>query len=341
MKGSRVFTTAACVAVALLLAACGSTSKRGGYYKDDGPGTDIPADILSTPDAVPRIEPYARANMRPYRIMGKTYVPLAGNTPYRATGIASWYGKKFHGQKTANGETYNMYAMTAAHPTLPLPSYARVTRPDTGASVVVRINDRGPFHSGRVIDLSYTAAAKLGLIGRGSGKVVVEAITHTDIARAQSGGGASWAATDTSQSVSALPVAATPTPVAVPIAVAPPVPDALAILEDNTPRPPEDTAPSSLVAGHSPGTMPMLEQDGSTGIFLQFGAFSAQENAEILAQRLNDQITTVESRRAQVFPSTGLYRVRVGPFANRTEAVNAAFRIQQHTGAQATLATRD
>lgn len=341
MKGSRVFTTAACVAVALLLAACGSTSKRGGYYKDDGPGTDIPADILSTPDAVPRIEPYARANMRPYRIMGKTYVPLAGNTPYRATGIASWYGKKFHGQKTANGETYNMYAMTAAHPTLPLPSYARVTRPDTGASVVVRINDRGPFHSGRVIDLSYTAAAKLGLIGRGSGKVVVEAITHTDIARAQSGGAASWAATDTSQSVAALPVAAASTPVAVPIAVAPPVPDALAILEDNTPSPPEDTAPSSLVAGHSPGTMPMLEQDGSTGIFLQFGAFSAQENAEILAQRLNDQITTVESRRAQVFPSTGLYRVRVGPFANRTEAVNAAFRIQQHTGAQATLATRD
>lgn len=361
MKGSRVFTTAACVAVALLLAACGSPSKRGGYYKDDGPGTDIPADILSTPDAVPRIEPYARANMRPYRIMGKTYVPLAGNTPYRATGIASWYGKKFHGQKTANGETYNMYAMTAAHPTLPLPSYARVTRPDTGASVVVRINDRGPFHSGRVIDLSYTAAAKLGLIGRGSGKVVVEAITHTDIARAQSGGGASWAATDTSQSVSALPVAATPTPVAVPIAVAPsrptsdsqparvvqpehsapPVPDALAILEDNTPRPPEDTAPSSLVAGHSPGTMPTLEQDGGTGIFLQFGAFSAQENAEILAQRLNDQITTVESRRAQVFPSSDLYRVRVGPFATRTEAVNAAFRIQQHTGAQATLATRD
>lgn len=360
MMNSRLFTAAACIGVALILAGCGSTSKRGGYYKDDGPGSDIPADILSTPDAVPRIEPYARANMRPYRVMGKTYVPLAGDTPYRETGIASWYGRKFHGRKTANGETYNMYAMTAAHPTLPLPSYARVTRPDTGASVVVRVNDRGPFHSGRVIDLSYTAAAKLGLIGRGSGKVVVEAITHTDIARAQSGG-TGWATAGTSRQVVAQPVASAPAPVAVPVSqtparqmtdsepastfepepVATPVPDALAVLEIAEGWLGMSTASASNESEPSSGTMPTLEEDVSTGIYLQFGAFSGQENAEFLAQRLNDQIAMVESRRAQVFPSSDLYRVRIGPFANRTEAVNAAFRIQQHTGAQATLATRD
>jgi len=357
--GTRFLTAAACIGVSLILAACGSTSKRGGYYKDDGPGSNIPADILSTPDAVPRIEPYARANLRPYRVMGKTYVPLAGNSPYRETGIASWYGKKFHGQKTANGEIYNMYAMTAAHPTLPLPSYARVTRLDTGASVVVRVNDRGPFHSGRVIDLSYTAAAKLGLIGSGSGKVVVEAITHTDIARAQSSG-AGWAKTGTTQQASAQPAAATPATVALPVALAPSrqsadgepspavapqpsarsVPDALAVLEGNDGWPGIGATPSDI-AEQSSGTMPTLEEDSSSGIFLQFGAFSGQENAEYLAQRLNDQIAMVESRRAQVFPSSDLYRVRIGPFANRTEAVNAAFRIQQHTGAQATLATRD
>jgi rare lipoprotein A len=166
-----------------IIAGCSSTPRGGGYYKDDGPGNNIPKNIEAIPDAVPRIEQHSRANFRPYVVFGKKYFPVSDEAPFRQQGTASWYGRKFHGQKTANGETYDMYGMTAAHPTLPLPSYARVTHASTGKSVIVRINDRGPFHSTRVIDLSYVAAAKLGLIGPGSGQVIVEAITNADIRR--------------------------------------------------------------------------------------------------------------------------------------------------------------
>lgn len=174
-----VFKIIALIACAIFIAGCASRS--GGYYKDDGPGAHVPANIASIPDAIPRVEQHKAANFRPYTVFGVRYTPIGENQSYQQQGIASWYGKKFHGQKTANGETYDMYAMTAAHPTLPLPSYAKVTRPANGRSVIVRINDRGPFHTGRIIDLSYAAAAKLGLIGPGSGTVIVEAITNNDI----------------------------------------------------------------------------------------------------------------------------------------------------------------
>lgn len=157
----------------------GSTGKRsggGGYYKDDGPADEIPANLDQVPDAVPRWEPLHKPALRPYEVFGTRYVPNTSIRSYKARGIASWYGKKFHGQKTSIGEPYDMFAMTAAHPTLALPSYVRVTRLDTGKSVVVRVIDRGPFHASRVIDLSYTAAHKLGLIQGGSGQVEVEAI---------------------------------------------------------------------------------------------------------------------------------------------------------------------
>jgi len=167
------------VIAAALLAACSSAPNKGGYYKDDGPGANAPADLGSIADATPRVEPLHRFANRPYEVFGKKYVPLASLQPYRQRGIASWYGKRFHGQKTASGERYDMYAMTAAHPILPIPSYARVTNLRTGARVVVRINDRGPFHSDRIIDLSYAAAYRLGLIGAGSGQVEVEAILPT------------------------------------------------------------------------------------------------------------------------------------------------------------------
>ena len=153
------------------------TLKRGGgYYQDDGPLDQIPGDLASVPDAIPRHEPPHRFANRPYNVLGRDYVPLAPGTPYRREGIASWYGRKFHGQKTSSGERYDMFGMTAAHPTLPIPSYVRVTRPDTGQSVTVRVNDRGPFLHDRVIDLSYTAAWKLGLIENGSGRVIVTSI---------------------------------------------------------------------------------------------------------------------------------------------------------------------
>lgn len=153
------------------------TSKRsGGFYLDDGPGDHAPADLDAIADAVPRAEPAHRFANKPYSVFGRDYVPQPADSNYRARGIASWYGRKFHGKKTSSGEIYDMYAMTAAHPTLPIPSYARVTNPANGKSVVVRVNDRGPFHSGRLIDLSYTAAWKLGYVGKGSTLVEVESI---------------------------------------------------------------------------------------------------------------------------------------------------------------------
>ena len=150
--------------------------KPGGYYLDDGPGASPPAKLSEIPDPEPRAEPIKASTSRPYTAFGRTYVPMAQLAPYEARGMASWYGKRYHGQPTASGEPYDMYAMTAAHPTLPIPSYARVTNLRTGKTVVVRINDRGPFRGERLIDLSYTAAYKLGVIGTGSDLVEVQSI---------------------------------------------------------------------------------------------------------------------------------------------------------------------
>jgi len=135
-----------------------------------------PADLAAIPDAMPRAEPLHRAANRPYQVFGKDYVPLTSVAPFKESGIGSWYGRRYHGGATSSGEKYDMYAMSAAHPTLPIPSYARVTNLANGRSVVVRINDRGPFHSDRIIDLSYTAAWKLGYAEVGSARVEVESI---------------------------------------------------------------------------------------------------------------------------------------------------------------------
>jgi rare lipoprotein A len=176
------------LAVVLALAGCSSspststkpapatTAKSGGYYLDDGPQANPPATLDAVPDAVPRDEPLHRYANRTYAVLGNTYTPQTTRRGHSEEGLASWYGKRFHGKKTASGELYDMYAMTAAHPTLPIPSYARVTALNNGKSVVVRINDRGPFHSKRVIDLSYTAAHKLGYLQRGSTRVRVESL---------------------------------------------------------------------------------------------------------------------------------------------------------------------
>jgi rare lipoprotein A len=150
--------------------------KPGGYYLDDGPMDTTPQDLMLIPDAIPKREPYASGANRPYQVLGETYFPDLSELPFSERGIATWYGRKFHGKPTSSGEAYDMFAMTAAHKTLPIPSYARVTYIQTGQSVVVRINDRGPFFPGRVIDLSYTAATKLGLAAKGSGEVLVERV---------------------------------------------------------------------------------------------------------------------------------------------------------------------
>jgi rare lipoprotein A len=169
--------------VTITVAGCGSAPSRpssptkpGGYYLDDGPGANPPANLDSLPEPVPKVEVINKYTSRPYTVMGVTYTPFTQPAPYKMRGVASWYGKRYHGQKTSSGEVYDMYGLTAAHTILPLPSYARVTNVSNGKSVVVRVNDRGPFHQDRLIDLSYAAAHRLGLIGQGSGMVEVEAL---------------------------------------------------------------------------------------------------------------------------------------------------------------------
>ena len=161
----------AIVLMALALGACGLTPEM----EKDGAGKRINTTLI--PNATPKSEPITNAgNKSPYEVFGKTYWVLPSSNGYKETGIASWYGTKFHGRLTSNGEIYNMYGMTAAHKTLPIPCYARVTNVENGSSVVVRINDRGPFHGARLIDLSYVAAMKLGYADKGTANVLIEVI---------------------------------------------------------------------------------------------------------------------------------------------------------------------
>jgi rare lipoprotein A len=165
----------ACAVVALLAGCAGRPVQR------DGPPDKPPAQLLQTPDAVPRVEPLrAGGPNKPYEAFGQRYVPHTADVPLDDSGGASWYGRKFHGLPTSSGEAYDMYAMTAAHRTMPIPSYARVRNPANGREVIVRINDRGPFADGRVIDLSYVAAVKLGLLA-GVAPVQVHRLTHREI----------------------------------------------------------------------------------------------------------------------------------------------------------------
>lgn len=161
----------------LVLALAGCATRAPPPRPANAPPATAPADLMQVPDAVPAPEPIRGGGPnKPYEVGGENYRPLPAEAALSERGLASWYGRKFHGRRTASGEIYNMYAMTAAHRTLPLPSYARVTNPANGRSVIVRVNDRGPFIKGRIIDLSYTAALKLGAL-RNLTPVVVERIT--------------------------------------------------------------------------------------------------------------------------------------------------------------------
>ena len=151
--------------------------RPGGYYNDDAPDVAPPVALEKVPDAQPRPEALNASANEPYSVFGRDYVPLLAADGYKRQGTASWYGRKFHGQRTSSGEIYDMYAMTAAHPTLPIPSYARVTNLENNRSVIVRINDRGPYGSGRVMDVSYAAAWKLGFTETAIAPVEVEGIT--------------------------------------------------------------------------------------------------------------------------------------------------------------------
>lgn len=171
----RSALNASVMALAVLLAACSATPTR------DGPEAKPPAGLDKTPDAQPKVEPIRSGGAnKPYTVNGRSYTPVTSDKPMAEKGLASWYGRKFHGKRTASGEVYDMYAMSAAHKTMPLPSYARVRNPANGREVIVRVNDRGPFHADRVIDLSYTAAMRLGVLN-GVAPVEVERLTHDQI----------------------------------------------------------------------------------------------------------------------------------------------------------------
>lgn len=182
------------MALAAVLSGCASgpsTSTSGstppGKVRPLPPGADglpdkPPADLATAPDAEPRIEPIRSGGPnKPYTVAGRSYEPQTADSPWRERGQASWYGRKFHGRRTASGEVYSMYGMTAAHRTLPIPSYARVRNVSNGREVIVRVNDRGPFHSERVLDLSYAAALKLGVLAGGVAQVEIERLTFADI----------------------------------------------------------------------------------------------------------------------------------------------------------------
>ena len=276
----------AAIVCSIALGGCGSTPKKsdaikptttkpGAYYLDDGPG-DNPPNLDAIADATPKIEPLHRGANRPYTVFGKTYTPNVANEPFRQQGIASWYGRKFHGQMTSIGNTYDMYAMTAAHPTLPLPSYVRVTNPANMKSVVLRVNDRGPFHADRIIDLSYVAAAKLGIAQKGSGFVVVTRVFP---------GESTVAALSATLALPSIPI---PTPtVAIPAIVA-----------------------------------------DAGDLYLQLGAFSTIENAEIFRARMTRELDW-NREPIQLLQKDNLYRVRMGPYKSREEAEAIAAQVKQ------------
>ena len=281
--------------------------KRGGaYYKDDGPGDDIPDTLDSIPDAQPRSEPLHRFANNPYVVLGKSYVPSTQLKPYRQRGIASWYGKKFHGQKTSIGEPYDMFSMTAAHPTLAIPSYVRVSSVSSGKSVVVRVTDRGPFHADRIIDLSYAAAYRLGYVNNGSTQVDVEAILPSD------------AATVTYTQVK------TPIP-----AVKPPTP----VVESDGLEQLMTTLAANETSVPSPTAPPQK------GIFLQLGAFSSAENAESLRSHLSRDLDWL-NEEIQINAGAGMHRVHLGPYASRSDADKVAEKIRLALGYKPTFVTR-
>lgn len=354
MRGwSVTLSVAACLALLLALAGCSSTpvapsssstssqpaarssgsaypalppagSGRGGYYLDDGPGDAIPAGLMDVPDADPRVEPYSRTGNKPYVVFGKRYVPITDDRPYSVKGYGSWYGKKFHGQKTSSGELYDMYKMTAASPVLPIPSYARVTNLSNGRQVIVRVNDRGPFRSDRVIDLSYTAALKLGYVGHGSAKLQVDRLLPADIERILA------AKENVQQAAAAAPEpAGIVMPAVQTTSLQEPAPQATMVSTMQTADVQTSSAQASAAIAEpssASATAAIASSEAAVpakGFYLQFGAYSQAANAEALRARLLQNAgaplpsLTVES-------SNNLYRLYSGPFASREAAAAAA-----------------
>jgi rare lipoprotein A len=290
------------------LAGCFSTPRRTAPAPASPapPVLSVPPAAASVPDAIPRAEPHARYGNPPfYDVFGKRYYVLSSSVGYWERGVASWYGPGFHKERTSTGELYDMYGMTAAHKTLPLPAYVRVTNLQNGRSVVVRVNDRGPFVGNRIIDLSYTAAAKLDMLRNGTAMVEVRAIDPSvpplpPVVTASTSPAASAtpaAAPSTAVSLAAAPGATTP----------PAVPPATAAANAAS-----EAASASGAAPAAPGfTRPTL--------FIQAGAFSDPANAERLAQKLRGDNLGKVFVRNDVIAGRKMYRVRIGPVPDVAE----------------------
>ena len=335
------------IATTLLLAACGTVPQRkaeapkappaakagGGYLKGDGPGADAPANIDAIPDAVPKSEPLHRYANRPYVALGKTYIPLTMTGTFKQRGIASWYGKKFNGERTSSGEIYDMYAMTAAHPTLPIPSYARITNTSNKKTVIVRINDRGPFIEDRIIDLSYTAAYKLGIVSSGSAEVEVESISPNSIINTITVSNVQSKPLDRSP---AAAVAAPPAAAAVIVApAADPAASAVAAIPVADSAVPAAPVTSSPDAGATPPALPAVAAaspgSSDTGVYLQLGAFKTQEAAQAYLEKMRGKLGGL-GKQLKLTSKDGLVRVHIGPYASQSEARSSAESMENMLG---------
>jgi len=287
--------------------------KRGGaYYQDDGPGDNPPDNLESVPEPEPKAEPLHRFANNAYAVFGREYVPHLELKPYKAQGIASWYGRKFHGLRTSSGEPYDMYGVSAAHPTLPIPSYARVTNLQNGKSVVVRVNDRGPFHRERLIDLSYTAAHKLGFADRGSARVEVQSILPSG------------------PSIAAAPPRRPKREPAPQVAMAPEAGKSAS----PTPEVPDARDPIAQLAARTEVTTPMTAipaSNSAMGVFVQVGAFSSRNNAESFKAHLIRQLAWVTDKLI-LQSNGGIFRLQLGPYLSAHEANRVAERITEIFG---------
>lgn len=317
----------ALLAAATLLAGCGTPTPRSGR---DGPAARPPPNLDRVPDAVPRVETIrAGGPNKPYQIGGRWYSPQTADLPMRERGLASWYGRKFHGLPTANGERYDMHAMTAAHPTMPLPSYARVRNPANGREIVVRINDRGPFVRGRVIDLSYTAALKLDLL-RAVAPVELVRITNASIRDGSWRDGAGDAEARAPTRPPAPVVAANDArraPV-VPVLPPPEAVDAGGAGAETASAGAADTASSGDDVSLAAPLPPRALRPASPGFWVQLGAFQQRDGALLFLDRVSAEADWL-APQLTVIADASLHRLQAGPYGSRGEADEAAERVRE------------
>jgi rare lipoprotein A len=296
---SRALALPLCLTIAAGMTACFSAPPRReipSTTPPPPPPTERPPPADSVPDMVPRNEPRSRNGNPPfYDVMGKRYFVLSSSVGYVERGVASWYGPGFHKVRTSTGEPYDMYAMTAAHKTLPLPAYVRVTNLQNGRSIVVRVNDRGPFVGNRIIDLSYTAASKLDMLRNGTAMVEVRTLEAAAV-----GAPLTAALAAPSAAPPAAPLIATP------------------ITAANAPPPsPADAAQSPEAASDVSGAVSTVPVPRA--LFIQAGAFSDPNNAERLMQKLRGGGYGKVFVRDDEIAGRRMYRVRIGPVPNVAE----------------------